>query len=687
MLHILRKYNKKILAVVGVFLMVSFVADLGFRRYSRMPGETISPGKIGETKLSPTDFRYAVIEWQMLRGREMILGMFPVMELQLAARLAPAFASPDRNQSIQQALSAASQILRQIEPLDFLLLLKEAQRMNVRVSPDAVRQVLEQIEQNDRSAPDNPALREKALADWMTVLEAFDRISASAKASQAMSVHLVAQSEQQVALKLVEFKAADFKSQVQLPAAPSTQQTQPATQQATSPIQEFFEKYRDVDPETSESGFGYRYPHRIKLEYVKIPLAKIKETITDEDTYAFWKHNQEQFPTTQPAATMPATLTAGPETMPASRPLASASTQPTTRPWAEVKDQIRDRLAMEHANRITKTALQTLNGDWAFYKQGAATGAGSQVVTSLDAPFNTYLYLQRLQTHIQSLKDARKVLPELASEGELLGRRELANLPGIGKAYLLTTERRPIAFADFALERATAFMTDAQHKREKENQVPLLAPHQPSLPLRDLDGNYYIFRITAADPAHPAASIEPLEKKVREDWITAQAYEKAKEQARKFIESARNTGLQAATQPAGNLPIIDTGLFTNNARDPIAQYTLAEQVRPKFVQEAFSLLRQRLKTGQLHPMTVIDLPTLAMSVVAVLDDAKPAVEHIYFPLRAAGMQRVLEGRQTLNMAAGWFSPQAIEKRMDFKPSESSGLPRREQPSAPPPPLF
>ena len=685
MIHILRKYNKKILAVLGVFLMISFLADLGFRRYNRMPGDGASPGKFGKQAISAAEYQYAYQAWQMLRGRDLGFPqqagvgpngqpqytLIPVMDIQLAGRLAPAIPTPYREMALQYALSTAKQILQQLDAMGFLLLLKEAERMNIRISNDEVQRIAGRVSE---LPTEDPAFRERVIHDWLMVFEAYTRMTDAVKVTPAMGVYLVAQEEQEVGVKLVEFKAADFKTKV----APPT----------TQPVDQFFQKYKDTDAEANEFGIGYRYPNRIKLEYVRIPLPKLREKVTDEDTYEFWKRNQQLFPTTQPAETQPAeTQPSAAATNPSTKPVAAASTQPTTRPWTEVKDQIRNRIANDFASAMAKNTLQSFNADWAMYRQGVAAGQASNVVTSLGVPFDGQVYVKTLTERIQTMKDSRSVLPETVKEGEWLTKQELGDLPRIGKSIIRGADGRSSgSFADFAFERATPFMTDAQKKQAMENQVQVLAPFQPSLPFRDPDGSYYIFRMIAADPAHAATTMAGLETRVRNDWITLQAYELAKEAARKFLETAKGNGLDAAAKSAGDLPIIDTGLFFNDPRFPISKYTLSPQAKAKFIEGAFLLLQDRLKTGNQHPVSVIDLPKAMASVVTQLADAKPAIEHSYFPQRVADMQRMIAGRRALTIAAAWFNPEAIQKRLDYKASENTGRPApgRNGPQAPPP---
>ncbi|MGE5609160.1 MAG: hypothetical protein ACM359_07890, partial [Bacillota bacterium] len=192
------------------------------------------------------------------------------------------------------------------------------------------------------------------------------------------------------------------------------------------------------------------------------------------------------------------------------------------------------RLAEDLAALMAKNVRQLLNADWGAYRSaaiaaGPTTAPSTSVSTAMGVPYNTYVYLQRLQTRVQTLKDSRNVLPELVSEAGWLSRDDLANLPGIGRSFFITPDRRGVPFANYAVDRVAAFLTDAQRKQAQENHIDLLSLYQPSQPVRDAEGNYYVFRVTAADPTHAPATLAEVEKKVRDDWTTAQAYDKAKQ--------------------------------------------------------------------------------------------------------------------------------------------------------------
>jgi hypothetical protein len=665
MLSWLRKNQKKILAFFVVFLMIAFLAD--FRTgQGQGPDLDATIGKVGDQPLTQADYEDARRQLSVLtaggRGfgplhwtlHEKILGAVQsslgFLGTQFVERMA-----------IQQTF----QIAEGIDDLHYALLLREARRMNVHVPSDRVEDVLRTMEQNGLLAGYPQYNRDAmtySLSNWLTILNAFDRVASIPKVSAPAATHAIAASQQRITLNLVEFPAQRFRDSV---AAPTAEQ-----------LQQHFTAYKDRNPQDSETGIGYRYPNRVKLSYVMVPIEKIKPTVTDEEIYEYYAANQKDFPASQPA-TLPATTAA---TAPAATQQASTtpSTQPAYRDWREpqVKDEIRAKLASERAEKLTKQIEQTMRNDFAAYRnalrQGAAT-TGPSGASSLGVPYASQEYLDRLQIKIQKSRDARGVLPETTTFAtQFMDREFLAALKGIGDATVADTA---VPFPTYVFQAAEPlFLNPPAQPGDRE-----LALLQPSAILRDAANNRYIFRITEVDPAHAPASLAEVETKAREDWIRLQAYEKAKAAAEKFLAEAKSKGLQGAANAAGNLPLVNSGSFSVSAQPENPKIT-DEKARAAFIEGGFSLLHERLRTNQQHPVGLIDLPRIATVYVAQLDDAQPATRTPIFELMVYDTQRRLEARQADSLIATWFSPTAIESRLDYKQDGADSSSRREAPA-------
>src|SRR5437899_3332193 len=319
MLATLRKNNKKIMAVIGVFLMIAFVADYRVRgRMGNRRGSDVI-GRVGGETVYGVEYQNARAEWEMLNkdlrfirpargsdGRQQ-MDYFSYAEWELIRRISAAFP-----QQPMIAVMAARRITSQIDGTTYMLLLREARKMDIHPGRDAVQEALTALQEIPGG---DPVLREQAVANWLTIMAAFDRIASAPKVTPAESLRFLARQQQEISLQLVEFRAEQFMKDIPEPTRPQ--------------LEEFFNKYRNENPDTSESGFGYRYPNRVRIQYMRVPREKLKATVTLEDTYSYFRNNPEKFEaenTTQPT-TEPTTRTAlGPE-LPSTRPATAPTTQ------------------------------------------------------------------------------------------------------------------------------------------------------------------------------------------------------------------------------------------------------------------------------------------------------------------------------------------------------------------------
>src|SRR5829696_8062899 len=197
----IKKNQKKFLAVFAAFLMVAFIADIGFRRNAGTQGNPVL-GKIGDEALHAAEFRDAEQEWKILtelRSAQGGGGRFGAIPL--AYRLGP-FAVGE----IQQ------------HPRLFLLLQREAQRMGIGVNPDRVNDVM--VNDVQGPLPTDKASTERirrAIASLLLVEGAFERAASVVKVSEPAVKHELAQRSQNLTVNAVEFPAAAYAEKLPAP--------------------------------------------------------------------------------------------------------------------------------------------------------------------------------------------------------------------------------------------------------------------------------------------------------------------------------------------------------------------------------------------------------------------------------------------------------------------------------------
>jgi hypothetical protein len=467
---------------------------------------------------------------------------------------------------------------------------------------------------------------------------------------------------QQISTDLVEFSASDFANRV----------PNPTTQQ----LQEQFNKFADDAPgSTSASdpfGFGYRYPNRVKLQYLAVPRDEVKKYVKAKkddyqwlvDAQRYYLEHESQFqaaPATKPATTRASTqASTGPSTR------AVASTQPTTKPFAEVRDEALqavvdpqvDALQADIINRIKTRTTQ----DWMAYHNAvgsttspttstAAAASKPAPMTAYGVPFDSYEYLQKLAADIQKQTG---VLPTVASIADTFkSDKELEAMGGIGQSV-----QEYIPFSVYATRLAEPFMTSGQRSDRA------IALWQPSPVLRDDHDNDYIFRLTAADPSHRPASLNEVNAAVEADWKKAQAYELAKAQAKQVMESAAKSNLSNAAIGAGKM-IATTGMFANRPTADIPNFQLDPSAKPSFLEQAFNLLTVANQKNP-HPTSLIELPPSGKVLIAQLDDVKPAWRNDEMMAMAGDVftQQIVRD-MVVDLYNHWFDYDDLANRLNY----------------------
>ncbi|HSU65618.1 MAG TPA: hypothetical protein VLJ39_01990, partial [Tepidisphaeraceae bacterium] len=359
MYNVIKKYQTKLMAIFAVLLMVSFVATIGVGRGGMgTTSANVVVGHSGKTPVYLGEMNQAKEEWSFLNRVSTRMPLPAMVFLQEIVRENPA-ASRDI-----QLQMAAFQLGRTISdninqhPEMFLLLQKEAAANGLTVSKDQANEFLKNQLGIDVSNDDQGAFQTQAVQHLLMVASQLHHLMTALKVSEPAWQHDAAM-EQAVRLSMVDFRVSDFIKSVP---APTTQQ-----------VEQQFDKYKDVPPgETSPAnplGFGYQVPTRVKLQYLEIPRAQVVESVVhnippagsegsanipyawDVQAALYYEKHSEEFKNTPPA-TEPATTQASNATQPSTQPV--ASTEPAIKPFAQVKQEIIDKLVADDVEKQTK---------------------------------------------------------------------------------------------------------------------------------------------------------------------------------------------------------------------------------------------------------------------------------------------------------------------------------------------
>jgi hypothetical protein len=648
MYRIIKKYQKKLLAVFAVLLMIAFVATLGPGNFSgRGPRADVVVGHVNGKELYDRELQAGKDQWQILMRTPVTTRQSFGQQMPLPFAMLPFPVVED----IQK------------HPELFVLLQKDAASQGITVNPDEARELWV----NQLGKPNDLVSTQEvqAIQGILTIVGEYQQLAGAVKVSQPMWKHEAAQQFQGVRLNIVDFRSDEFEKNVP---APTQQQ-----------LAGHFEKYKNTPPRQADSvaddslGFGYQVPTRVKVQYLELPHSEVVAALqpTPEARHEwevkaadYYLAHQDEFrnPATQPAS-QPAATRASASQPAATQPAATqvADTRPAIKPFDEVKAQIVEQLmAPDLAKQtalIEKELTSKLAADWLNIRKAneAATRPATTQAAPASQPALPEMSLARLEQIRADIQKSMRVSLNIHELNDWLDSKQLSALPGIGSAQ--TSDRD--SFPEYALH--------FTGQRGMVTAVPLQV-WEPSQPLTDLKQNAYVFRLTAAEPAHAPPDMTPLLAQVTKDWRTAQAYELAKQAAAGLAASAKSLGLAQASRTAG-LTIVTTGPFSPRSPRNIQGYLLTDATALQDLGKAAHKLLEQASVDDKHPSVEFELPTVLRTGVAELASAQ-----LELPEAQVQYEVVASQRQTnmVKLAEDWFAYDAVVERLNYKAEPKAG---------------
>jgi hypothetical protein len=414
----------------------------------------------------------------------------------------------------------------------------------------------------------------------------------------------------------------------------------------------------------------------VKLQYLQIPREQVRKAVlASKDEYAweveankYYQRHQNEFPSTQPAATRATTQDAFSLGSTPASPVSAATTQP----FEDVREQVMEKILVEPVAKLQRQIQNEITAKLAqaFEQHGkSAATTGNATTGPTTAPtegptgFTSFEFLQNLARDVEQRYQV--TLTVAAIQDSFKSEKELEALPGIGQAE---------PFAQYAITAAEPFVPPA----EKDKPM-VLSLFEPSKPIVDESQNVYVFRITAADPAHKPASLDEVRQQVEQDKRKAQAMELAKSAATKLLEAARAKGLAdaVASGAAGDRKLVMTGFYTIGSPGGIPAYNLSADAQATFIRGTYDVVGVLTKNDGTRPLALVELP--ADSKVSVAEVI--AVEQMLTPLDLQNQIAPELRRGYMQfMLRDWFDFDAVVARLGYV--DQTG---RHQPPVQPPP--
>ncbi len=678
MMKWLRKYNRQLLAIVTALILVSWLIGEPLRDFL-MP--------------DPARFVIGSAFGAEIRNRDLV-------GTQATVAILEALEVPWRNPNV--FLDAESAPLR-VE--HWHLLSEEAKRAGMIATESDVDEFLRgqqvagwRLDGIRNRMQVSLAHIRAAIADYVRIMRLASIATTYAGPSERQIRHVLRDTRDRIQVRIITFRGVDFMDDAYVP--------------PDAELAEQFERYRDVYPQDSPDGFGYKWPRRLRVEVLSVRVADVAEKIVpgDDELRRYYRRNRNQpeyqrhelrAPQTQPTATAAATQPAKPEIV----------AVPMT--FEEARPRIEERMKRETAVRRIREAMERIAAELARPWLGQSPGPDGYKRPPDEVRAPDYL-----SKACETL--ARKyAVPLTFRRTELLTAADARREEGLGMAVTVGEARDRLTFAEYAFrvpgffDAAAAGETAPRLALYQTPDAPLYAP-APDQPM-----GAFLFRVVETrEPASPT-SLDEVRERVASDVREQKGLVAAEARARSFYAEARNLGIEAAfaaapdlsdakylgaTQPKLVGPFPRRELLSESAdRDAYLQslrsggpdlrgpFLMEVGGRnEEFVDRCFEMASPAFtppdvapssptgiepaaspSTGPARAVHLFALPKIRYWIVAELVDVQPlrqdAVESGAFTQvnTQLYMQRVLAGRLR------WFRPDEIEQRVGFVRTRTS----------------
>ncbi len=552
--------------------------------------------------------------------------------------------------------------------IDQYLLFEEARQAGVRVSAERLKGLDDSVVARVARAHNcSRAQAYRALGDYMAMLQAESLQQGGVILSPARLLRAYRDEQQTLDCRMSVLDGAAFLGSVGEP-----------TEEQLAALFEAGKNRRTAHTE-EELVYGYQVPDRVQVEYLTVDPKKIlsKIQVLEKEAREFYEQNKSRYTKRVPKPTTQSTQ----ETQPARPP----ETEVIQLTYEEVKEQVRndkrEAKAIAEAQRLVNDLERAARAPW----DAAEVGADFFHVAPADAESLSY----------EALRDQySRRYPVEYHRTELLDRRGLQMLPGIGRASYMVSNR-PTAFAEIALKvkgLATTGERDALRGLVPYEPGPIVSEQRMTGAVGAARAPYqsYVFRVIRVEPAAAPASLEEVRKQLTDDWKQAAAYAKAGEHARALGDRAREVGLAAAVEEATELrgllaeadaaassqpsvqlnktryierlgPFTPTGRITRRSQF-IPDVGLTQSLAGKL----FEAVDSASTTQGAYRVVTVPVAMSLRWVVAEPTGTKPIYEDEY-----AARRQTLRDQQSrtdrIAFTQGWYDSANIRKRAGYAP--------------------
>lgn len=634
MRHMLRRHGKIIMTILGVVLMIVFTLPAFQSQGRDSSGDTV--GKLNGTRIRNRDIAFAAFELDLIKSfnRDFLLS-----ELEL----------DERN-----------------PPTHWMLLVKEAEKYGFNATMPTFEDIQNALAQGyppfipSYTPEDIQTKLIQSNAGQKDLVNAFAHLAmvqqlrgfATTLPQPVSAIELLA--DQQLTKVSVAYATLDA-----VKAAASASLPAPSDAQ----VQKQFDLYKGVvhtriptNPNAPlppmpplidghRYPFGYKYPDRVKVEYLVFDRAKIRENIkvTQEDydlAFKYWTEHQDEFRNPAPTAT-----------------------QPAVRGYDEVKADLVNRQVDARTNRLIARMVERIRAQAADPWKSAVIDLKGFKET---VPADKWASYEKLAEDLAKNRDFQGFKPEYkALTDKWLDAEALESLPGIGAAVYRPSDRGE----ELSFPRLATHVKELGEVSARDAVGRLFLQKGTEGPtLQDAQRNVYIYRVVDAAPSAEPKAVDEVRPQVLEDLKLLASYEQQKQAAEELARAAQSAEL-AALASQKNLPVETTPEFSRLDTE------LPEAVQriSGFVEAAFKLVPARASATQpaaTQPSgigaatTLHNDNTLRAYTLEVLNISPAKASD--FALRRRELMQYADP-SLMAYARSWFTLDALAQRLNYVP--------------------
>lgn len=538
---------------------------------------------------------------------------------------------------------------RALDPLHWLLLVREARQSGLVITEEQVRSFKTAI-QLDPAVLDG-LRRERSLAldtlnemirGYLLVREYASQNTGTAFVSTPEVRRLVRDTTERVRARTVVISAEKL-----------VDESEPVEE---AEIRSVYEKFKSVLPGEGELGAGYKWPARVRVEYLVLNVSDVSPvvTVTEREARDYWTQNKAQF--TRSAEDVAETQVS--DEQPESKEGGIYDTFAEAR--SAVVEYLRGAKAEDRAEQVMSDLLSLeLSAAWDFTKRDSE---GYPKVPDAVRREGYYEEILRALAHTEP-----RIAPLIEVRmTELSTAEQIGQVPGIGGSFfaLVTGERHDFV----SLTQSVQGLGQMPDTGGSELRSLYLSQFQSTdRVLKDFSGNCYGFRvIEVAEPAEPG-SVEEVRERVIDDIRMSRSYARTGELAERIAEAARGSSLDEAVaedvelqELLGDEARVQEGGMTPRMWAPGLPAMIAGHNDPSVVEFVFGLAGAFDAEGT-HPIGAVGAPMRGNWLVVEVADMQPVTEDVYERVRGQRRSQLMQQRMSAARSE-WFRPERIEQR-------------------------